>query len=145
MLATLYEWSRQHVTDVFEAKSEDECEMAIDKTFSHDMEFIINGQQLSRAELRKFVLTMLVNSGFRLKLQWQDAVEVPRDPSNRDGVLGAYYLIHNVRKAPSADGATGRFTRHKFVNVVIESESPDVSMDSRRVVRMNLTATDKPA
>lgn len=83
MLPTLYEWSVAHIQNVFEAKSEDECLRAIDETFSRCIEFIANGKQLNRAELERFVLSMVESSGFRLKVQWQNALEVPRDESNR--------------------------------------------------------------
>lgn len=83
MLATLHEWSIEHISDVFEAKSEDECLRAIDHTFSQHIEFMSNGKQLCRADLQKFVLSMVMGSGFRLKVQWQNALEVPRDASNR--------------------------------------------------------------
>ncbi|KAI0783943.1 hypothetical protein BC629DRAFT_1582515 [Irpex lacteus] len=126
MLATLHEWSIEHISDVFEAKSEDECLRAIDHTFSQHIEFMSNGKQLCRADLQKFVLSMVMGSCF-------------------DGVLGGYYIISNVRKtSPSGAPVAGRFSRHKFINVVIESESDDYAIDSRRIVRLNLTATDKP-
>lgn len=83
MLPTLYEWSMEHIQNVFEARSEDECQRAIDNTFSQYIEFMSNGKQLCRADLQKFVLSMVASSGFRLKVQWQNAVEVPRDSSNR--------------------------------------------------------------
>ena len=138
MLPTLYEWSISHIGSVFEAKSEDECLRAIDNTFSRGIEFIANGKQLNRTELQRFILSMVASSGFRLKVQWQNALEVPRDESNRvsgvlpclvvqgsltdgcqDGVLGGYYIISNIRKTtPAGAPVPGRFARHKFVNVV---------------------------
>lgn len=83
MLPTLYDWSISHIQNVFEAKSEDECLRAIDHTFSRGIEFIANGKQLNRTELQRFILSMAMSSGFRLKVQWQNALEVPRDESNR--------------------------------------------------------------
>jgi hypothetical protein len=83
MLPTLYQWSIEHIQKVFEAKDEDECRRAIDTTFSHHIEFMSNGKQLGRTDLQKFILSMVMASGFRLKVQWQNALEVPRDTSNR--------------------------------------------------------------
>ena len=83
MLPTIYEWSVSHIQNVFEAKSEDECIRALDETFSQNIDFTTNGKQLGRADLQRFVLTMVNASGFRLKVQWQNALEVPRDDSNR--------------------------------------------------------------
>lgn len=137
MLSTIYEWSLQHIRDVFEAKSEDECLRAIDQTFSRNIDFSTNGKQLSQADLRCFVLSMVSSAGYRLKVQWLNALEVPRDDTNRvslhscilsskgliqsaqDGVLGGYYVISNVRKiSPTGAPLPGRFERHKFINVV---------------------------
>lgn len=84
MLATtLHEWSIEHIASVFEAKSEHDCLRALDDTFSQHIEFMSNGKQLCRADLQKFVLSMVMGSGYRLKVQWQNALEVPRDASNR--------------------------------------------------------------
>lgn len=90
MLPTIYEWSVHHIKNVFEAKSEDECIRAIDATFSHNIEFTTNGKQLDRADLQHFVLTMVNASGFRLKVQWQNALEVPRDETNRVSCTSFY-------------------------------------------------------
>ncbi|KAF7791746.1 hypothetical protein EIP86_002770 [Pleurotus ostreatoroseus] len=117
MLSTIYEWSVEHIKNVFEAKSEDECIKALDETFSQHIDFSTNGKQLNRADLQRFVLSMVQLSGFRLKVQWQNALEVPRDETNRDGVLGGYYIISSLRKL-SPNGTSGRYERHKFVNVV---------------------------
>ena len=87
MLPTIYEWSVQHIQNVFEAKSEDECIRALDETFSQDIEFTTNGKLLCRADLERFVLTMVTTSAFRLKVQWQNALEVPRDETNRVSAL----------------------------------------------------------
>ncbi|KIP11076.1 hypothetical protein PHLGIDRAFT_174473 [Phlebiopsis gigantea 11061_1 CR5-6] len=145
MFPTIYEWSVAHIRAVFEAKSEDACRRALAETFAPDVEFTTNGRALAPPDLQRFVLAMVVGSGFRLQVHWQNALEVPRDESNRDGVLGGYYIISNVRKQPAAGGAPSvRVARHKFVNVVIESQSDDCAVDSRRIVRLNLTATDKP-
>lgn len=83
MVSTIYEWSISHIKTVFEAKTEDACLRAIDDTFSHGIEATVNGKPLSRMELQRFVLSMVKLSGYRLNVQWQNAVEVPRDSSNR--------------------------------------------------------------
>ena len=89
MYSSIYSWSIDHIKSVFEAKSEDDCLRAIDATFSHAIEVTVNGKSLSRMELQRFVLGMLGSSGYRLSVQWQNAVEVPRDESNR--VSGSFF------------------------------------------------------
>lgn len=86
-LPSIYAWSIDHIKHVFEAKSEEDCLEAIEDTFSHHIEIAINGKELSRGELQKFVLVMVKSSGFRLNVSWQNAVEVPRDESNRVGSM----------------------------------------------------------
>lgn len=94
MLPTIYEWSVEHIRNVFEAKTEEECAKAIDDTFSQHIDFSTNGKQLNRSDLHRFVLSMVVSSGFRLKVQWQNALEVPRDDTNR-----VSYPVRNLSRA----------------------------------------------
>lgn len=83
MFSSIYSWSIDHIKNVFEAKTEEDCIRAIDDTFSHAIEVTVNGKHLSRMELQRFVLSMVGSSGYRLNVQWQNAVEVPLDDSNR--------------------------------------------------------------
>ena len=83
MLPTFYSWSIEHIKRVFEAKSERDCLQALDDTFSQRLEFTFNGSPLPRIGLQKIVLAMLQTSGFCLNVDWLNAVEVPRDGSNR--------------------------------------------------------------
>lgn len=82
-------------------------------------------------------------------------------------MLGGYYIIRNVKKALPGSSTLACFERHKSVNVEcvlarahacmlgamnahlfglrrIESESPDPSVDSRRIVKLAIVATDVP-
>ncbi|OCH93063.1 hypothetical protein OBBRIDRAFT_790656 [Obba rivulosa] len=144
MLSSFYAWSIEHIKGVFEAKSEIDCLRALDETFSQRVEFTFNGTSLSRYSLEQVILAMVRGSGFRLTVDWQNAVEVPRDSSNRDGILGGYYVIRNIRKELPGMSRPILFERHKSVNVVIESELPDAHVDSRRIVKLALVATDMP-
>ena len=87
MLPTFYAWSTEHIRRVFEAKSENDCLKALDDTFSQRLEFTFNGSPLPREGLQKIVLAMLQASGFCLNVDWLNAVEVPRDGSNRVSAL----------------------------------------------------------
>ena len=108
-LSSIYEWSIDHIKHVFEAKTEEDSLEAIDDTFSHHIEIIMNGKELSRGELQKFVLAMVKSSGFRLGVSWQNAVEVPRDDSNRvSSAIGLLkrrlnFIYSSNRMASSAD------------------------------------------
>ncbi|KAM5537151.1 hypothetical protein V8D89_009084 [Ganoderma adspersum] len=144
MLSTFYSWSIEHIKRVFEAKCESDCLQALDETFSQHLEFTFNGSPLTRGGLQKIVLAMLQSSGFCLNVDWRNAVEVPRDGSNRSGMLGGYYVIRNVRKPLPGSSRLALFERHKSVNVEIESESSDPTFDSRRIVKLAIVATDVP-
>lgn len=187
MFPTIYEWSVAHIRDVFEAKSEDACRRALAETFAHDIEFTTNGRALAPHDLQRFVLAMVAGSGFRLQVHWQNALEVPRDESNRvsarrvavtcaasadarAGVPGrrARRVLHHQQRPQARGGRralgacraaqvrqrrvrgshlsrarTGTHAASSFSRS-IESQSDDTTVDSRRIVRLNLTATDKP-
>lgn len=96
MFSSIYTWSIDHIKSVFEAKSEADCIHAIDETFSHAIEVTVNGKPLSRMELQRFVLNMAGSSGYRLQVHWQNAVEVPRDETNR--VSDTLCLVHISRR-----------------------------------------------
>ncbi|KAH9945017.1 uncharacterized protein BXZ73DRAFT_73246 [Epithele typhae] len=142
MLPTFSSWSMEHIKRVFEAKSELDCLHALDDTFSQRLEFTFNGAPLPRVGLQKLVLGMVQTAGFDLHVDWKNAVEVPRDGANRDGMLGGYYVIYNVRKPLPGSTQLALFERHKSVNVEIESESADPSVDSRRIVKLAIVARD---
>ncbi|CCL99313.1 uncharacterized protein FIBRA_01329 [Fibroporia radiculosa] len=143
MLSTFYTWSREHIQRVFEAKSSEDCRQALDDTFSQRIDLTLNGTTLPRTHLQKAIMAMVEDSGFRLAVEWHNAVEVPRDDCNRAGMLGGYYVIRNIRKRLPGE-STILVERHKSVNVIIESESSDPSIDSRRIVKLAIVATDMP-
>ena len=80
-LCSLSEWSTQHIRDVFEARSEERCLRAIASTFSDSVKANINDMPLSREGINQLVLAMRRSSESGLKVHWQKAIEVPRDPT----------------------------------------------------------------
>ena len=109
MFPTIYEWSVAHIRDVFEAKSEDACRRALAETFAHDIEFTTNGRALAPHDLQRFVLAMVAGSGFRLQVHWQNALEVPRDESNR--VSARRVAVTCDASADAQAGVLGRRAR----------------------------------
>ncbi|KZT01372.1 uncharacterized protein LAESUDRAFT_707458 [Laetiporus sulphureus 93-53] len=144
MLPTCYAWSKEHIKRVFEAKSAADCLRALDDTFSQKIELTLNGKPLPRSHLQTAILAMVESSGFRLTVEWLNAVEVPHDDSYRSGSLGGYYIIRNIQKMLPGRTSPVLYERHKSINVVIESESRDRSVDSRKIVKLTLVATDLP-
>ncbi|KAH9915130.1 uncharacterized protein B0H18DRAFT_1042694 [Fomitopsis serialis] len=144
ILPTFYAWSREHIQRVFEAKTSADCLRALDDTFAQNIELTLNGSPIPRTYLQSAIMGMVESSGFRLSVEWLNAVEAPRDESYRSGALGGYYVIRNLRRQ-SPDSTTHMlYERHKSINVIIESESSDPYVDSRRIVKLALVATDKP-
>ncbi|EED83279.1 predicted protein [Postia placenta Mad-698-R] len=89
-------------------------------------------------------MAMVESSGFRLSVEWFSGSEYARDMSNRNGTLEGYYVIRNIRKQLPGSPAPMLFERHKRVSVVIESESQNPTIDSRRIVKLAIVATDEP-
>jgi hypothetical protein len=80
-LCSLSEWSIRHVRDIFEARSEKKCLRAISSTFADGVNASINGIPLSREGINQLVLGMRRSSSGGLKVHWQQAMEVPRNPA----------------------------------------------------------------
>ncbi|KAF9811638.1 hypothetical protein IEO21_06487 [Rhodonia placenta] len=144
MHSTFYAWSQEHIKRVFEAKSARDCLRALDDTFSQTIDLSLNGQSLPRTHLQTAIMAMVESSGFRLSVEWFSGSECARDMSNRNGTLEGYYVIRNIRKQLPGSPAPMLFERHKRVSVVIESESQNPTIDSRRIVKLAIVATDEP-
>ncbi|KAH9831565.1 uncharacterized protein C8Q71DRAFT_781216 [Rhodofomes roseus] len=144
ILPTFYAWSQEHIQRVFEAKTSADCLQALNDTFSQNVELTLNGSPIPRTYLESTIMRMVEASGFRLSVEWLNAVEVPRDQSYRSGALGGYYVIRNLRRQSQESATPMLYERHKSINVIIDSESSDPSIDSRRIVKLALVATDKP-
>lgn len=79
-LSSLTNWSMQHIRDIFEAGSDDQCLKAVVDTFSENVVATINGSPITREDIKQLVLSMRKGSQ-GLRVQWQQAVEVPKDPA----------------------------------------------------------------
>ncbi|TFK36660.1 hypothetical protein BDQ12DRAFT_653972 [Crucibulum laeve] len=142
-LAGLADWSRQHIRDIFEAPTEEQALKAISSTFSADINASINGSPIKKEDIKNLVLAMRRSSAGGLKVQWQQAVEVPKDPlTNREGSFGGVYVIRGITKMVPGHDKPVEFERHKTVTVKIESLSSDPSYDSRRIVNLVFVASD---
>ncbi|KAF4571574.1 hypothetical protein EYR36_008914 [Pleurotus pulmonarius] len=141
-LSNLYDWSREHIHDVFEAPNDDMCLRAIESTFAKNLQATINGAPLDREGIKQLVLAMRRGSSTGLKVRWHQAVPVPRDPTNRNGSFGGVYVISGIQKQLPGMSKPAEFERHKTVTVRIESLSSDPYVDSRRIVNLTFVAND---
>ncbi|KAI0330257.1 hypothetical protein GY45DRAFT_1251273, partial [Cubamyces sp. BRFM 1775] len=72
------------------------------------------------------------------------SISLPLPWARQNGMLGRCYIIRNVKKPTPRSGKLACYERHKSVNVVIEFESADLSVDSRRIVKLAVMAADSP-
>lgn len=80
-LCSLSDWSIHHIRDVFEARTDEQSLRAISTTFSDDVDATVNGAPLSREGINQMVLAMRRGSTGGLRVQWQQATDIPRDPA----------------------------------------------------------------
>lgn len=80
-LTSLTSWSMQHIHDIFEASSDEESLRALDKTFTRNVEATVNGHSIQYQDIQRMVLGLRKGSSTRLKVSWQQAHELPQDPS----------------------------------------------------------------
>lgn len=79
-LSSLTVWSMQHIRDIFESGSDDQCIKAVAETFSENIVATINGNPITREDIKQLVLGMRKGSQ-GLRVHWQQAAEVPKDPA----------------------------------------------------------------
>ncbi|KAJ7227359.1 hypothetical protein GGX14DRAFT_103655 [Mycena pura] len=144
-LSSLEDWSFQHIRDVFEAPTDELSRQAIDATFAADrLQARVNGTVLDYAGLIRSVLAMRQHSPGGLRVEWTSASAVPDDATNRNGSLVGAYIIRGIWKPVEAAGTLSEFERHKKINVRIESQSLQLGLDSRRIVKLEFVGLDVP-
>ena len=87
-LSPLTQWSQEHIRKIFESRSDSEAILAIDQTFATSLRGTINGKDLTYEDVKQLVLAVRNTSSSRsLKVEWQNALEVPADAQNRVCVM----------------------------------------------------------
>jgi hypothetical protein len=101
-LATLTEWSVDHIRSIFEAPTDMHALQAITNTFSDSLSASVNGKPLNRSGVENLVLAMrraAVAAG--LKVDWERTLEVPDDDkTNRVSHLSSFVnalVVHSYR------------------------------------------------
>ncbi|KAK0193965.1 hypothetical protein F5146DRAFT_412323 [Armillaria mellea] len=143
-MSSLTEWSYRHIRDVFEAPTLEESLCAISNTFAPNVEAFLNGSRLGYEGIIQLVTAMRGGSRKGLQVHWKQAMDVPREPTNRNGCFGGAYVISGIQKPQPGTSRLSDFERHKTVTVIIESQSSDPYVDSRRIVNLVFVATDRP-
>ncbi|KAF9001586.1 hypothetical protein BDQ17DRAFT_1358473 [Cyathus striatus] len=140
---SLTEWSQRHIHDIFEASTDEQALAAIAATFTPDVNATINGTPITREHIKQLVLSLRKGSKRGLKVHWQTAVEHPEDPfTNREGSFSGSYIIRGIYKILPGHSTPVEFERRKTVQVRIEAQSPELSIDSRQIVHLAFVASD---
>jgi hypothetical protein len=187
-LSSLTEWSQSHIKRVFEAKSDSQCLEAINDTFTPSVKATLNGQSVSPADVKNFVLALRrageQNGGSGLRVHWKYALDVPDDPNTnrvrfplfpnstflashvpiQDGSFGGVYFLSGINMPIPGTTSMAKFERRKIVTVRyvpldhhsprrsessliihsrIESQSPDLTVDSRRICNLIFVASNE--
>src|SRR5277367_1509448 len=94
-LSSFREWSIDHITNIFETPSDDDCLRYIRETFADDVTATINGSPLPRQGIDTLVHAMRTSSETGLSVEWGETTEVARDPNtNRASIL--YILLSTI-------------------------------------------------
>ncbi|KAM6490638.1 hypothetical protein JOM56_013981 [Amanita muscaria] len=153
-LCSLTAWSQQHIRAIFEADTDDDALLAIKDTFAAKVTASVNGVPLPREGIDALVLSMRSvvvgpsntsksEEKSRLQVTWKYCVDVPRDPStNREGSFGGVYVVKGIKRAVPGSQKPVEFERHKTVTVKIDSMSPDLTVDSRKITNLVFVASD---
>ncbi|KIK63502.1 hypothetical protein GYMLUDRAFT_72152 [Collybiopsis luxurians FD-317 M1] len=146
-LCSLGEWAVKGTTDIYLAKTRAEAEQAVDKVFAPNVHSWLNGKRLSKDQLYKLLLDLRHpdDSEESLGFYWSDYVHAAIDPTTeRDGTLCGVYVVTNVLLPHPQTGELVPHIRRKAISIVIESQSQDLSIDSRRVVELVTVARNIP-
>ncbi|KAF7316690.1 hypothetical protein HMN09_00402100 [Mycena chlorophos] len=146
-LPTLEEWSIRHIRDVFEAPTDADALRAISNTFSaFQLQGSANGSPIDFASVKRMVLALRqqAQEPAGLSVEWISATGFPDDASNRSGVLVGEYVVRGIWRNMGG-GRLVQFERRKKVHVRIESQSSQMNVDSRRIVKLDFVGVDVPA
>ncbi|KAJ6513021.1 hypothetical protein C8R45DRAFT_332259 [Mycena sanguinolenta] len=143
-LSSLAEWSIKHIRDVFEAPDDELSLRAIEDTFARTISASLNKTPLDFDGLCALVRAMRHSAAPNgLSVEWRRADSTPDDPGNRNGLLVGEYRIRGIwRSVTPGSESISEFERHKKVVVRIQSQSHQAGVDSRRIVKLDIVASD---
>ncbi|KDR75970.1 hypothetical protein GALMADRAFT_139735 [Galerina marginata CBS 339.88] len=141
-LTSLAQWSQNHIKDIFESPTDEDCVRAIDETFCKNVHAVLNGKPLGLEQIKQSVLAIRKEAHVGLTVEWKHTVEVPASSDYRDGSFGGVYFIHGIQRLLTGSQEPAEFVRHKTVTVKIESQSTATDVDSRKIVDLVFVAAD---
>ncbi|KAF7343777.1 hypothetical protein MSAN_01958700 [Mycena sanguinolenta] len=144
-LSSLEDWSRQHITAIFEAPTNELTLQALDSAFSRALKATVNGEPCDFEGFGKMIAAMAQETApGGPRVDWIFTEETLDDAGHRSGVVKGEYFIRGIfAKVPGAEGLV-EIEARKRVNGRIESQSSDAGVDSRRIVTLDATVNILP-
>ncbi|KAJ7229755.1 hypothetical protein B0H12DRAFT_222306 [Mycena haematopus] len=144
-LSSLADWSKQHITAIFEAPTNELTVRALDSAFSRSLKATVNGEPVDFDGFAKMIASMAQEtSPGGPRVDWIFADETPDDAGHRTGVVKAEYYIRGIFAAVPGSDALVEIEARKQVLGRIESQSSEAGVDSRHIVTLDATVSILP-
>ncbi|KAF8824044.1 hypothetical protein HHX47_DHR9000449 [Lentinula edodes] len=143
-LCSLPEWVDKRTATIYVAPNRAQAKVAIEELFAPHVKASINGRKITRDEIDQLLLAMRPNEEGALGFFWTDMVGTSKDPSNRNGSLSGTYVISGLQIPHPETGKLVPGFRRKGVAIIIESQSEDPTIDSRKIVEFVSVANNYP-
>ncbi|KAL4245425.1 hypothetical protein ABKN59_009463 [Abortiporus biennis] len=152
VLPSLTNWSKQHLTAIFQATDQQTFDNAFDAFIAQNVSITVNGQHMTRDQYKK----MLQGEKFEeagASVSFAGVVEVPKDPKNPvlAGTVGLFYNA-TISEKLLVFGAPESSTINSSLNIVVIQdptiEKPHLPgrggfFDPRRVSVLNQVNVDR--
>ncbi|KAK6981126.1 ribonuclease H-like domain-containing protein [Favolaschia claudopus] len=105
-LSSLVDWSKEHITAVFQAPSNELTLLALDSAFSRSLQATVNGEPVDFEGFAKMIGAMAEETAATgPHVDWAFAEATENDDSGRNGVVkGEYYIRGICGRIPGSDG-----------------------------------------
>ncbi|KAJ3829275.1 hypothetical protein EV361DRAFT_959987 [Lentinula raphanica] len=143
-LCSLSDWVQNRTSAIYVAPNKTESKKAIAELFAPHVKASINGRSITRQEIDELLLVMRPAEEGALGFYWTDLVATPKDSSERGGAVSGMYVIAGLHLPHPQTGELVPTYRRKGVAVIIESQSQDLDVDSRKVVEFVSVANNYP-
>ncbi|KIK52684.1 hypothetical protein GYMLUDRAFT_88644 [Collybiopsis luxurians FD-317 M1] len=144
-LSSIAEWTDERVAEIYLARSTAKAKQAIEDLFSPHVKASLNGRSITRAQIDQLLLGMRSTEEGDLGFYWTDLVDVSGDPkTHRNGALGGVYIITGLQLPHPETGKLVPSFRRKCVAIKVESQSEDLSIDSRKITEFTTIAYNYP-
>jgi hypothetical protein len=82
-------WAQEHITDMYEAKSDDDLHKSFEATFSPSAEIFVNHEKLSRESMKDDMMKRR-GAAVSSSVKWENIMAVPKEHDKPDEVHFLY-------------------------------------------------------